>query len=310
MPHDLLKTLVAQTVKYLPTMWETRVQSVGREDILEKEMATHSSILAWKIPWTEKPGRLQPMGLQRVRHDWAASLWLSRHKACTEWLYIHHHYEWVDDINTNMNTMIMHSRLHMNKVCLPSHLFNIFTEHPRLWLALCRLPWRHRDEYEALEEPSSALKGGWKAAVRTNTAQVGVHHGKKGETQGKQAGTDGGKAINDPLKRISKESANCRSYLKRIREAQSHEEGGKKRAGGETVVVQSLSRVWLCNPWTAVCHASLPFTIFWSLCKFMPTESVMPSNHPILCSPLLLLLSVFPGIKSLAWTWSPPLSFD
>ena len=62
-------SLVAQTVKRLPTVWETRVQSLGREDPLEKEMATHSSILAWKIPWTEEIGWLLSMGLQRVRHD-------------------------------------------------------------------------------------------------------------------------------------------------------------------------------------------------------------------------------------------------
>ena len=54
--------LVAQTIKPLPTMQETRVRSLGREDPLEKEMATHSSPLAWKIPWTEEPGRLQSMG--------------------------------------------------------------------------------------------------------------------------------------------------------------------------------------------------------------------------------------------------------
>ena len=56
-------------VKRLPAMWETQVPSLGWEDTLEKEMATHSSILAWKIPWTEEPGRLQSMGSQRVRHD-------------------------------------------------------------------------------------------------------------------------------------------------------------------------------------------------------------------------------------------------
>ena len=61
--------LVAQMVKCLPMMQETRVQSLGWEDPLEKEMATHSSTLAWQIPWIEEPGRLQPMGLQRVRHD-------------------------------------------------------------------------------------------------------------------------------------------------------------------------------------------------------------------------------------------------
>ena len=60
---------MAQTVKRLPAMWETQVQSLGREDPLEKEMAAHSSILAWKIPWTKEPGRLQSMGSQRVGHD-------------------------------------------------------------------------------------------------------------------------------------------------------------------------------------------------------------------------------------------------
>ena len=61
-------------VKHLPTMRESQVQSLSQEDLLEKEMATHSSILAWKIPWTEEPGRPQSMGLQRVRHDSATSL--------------------------------------------------------------------------------------------------------------------------------------------------------------------------------------------------------------------------------------------
>ena len=60
---------MTQTVKRLPTMWETWVQSLGWEDLLEKEMANYSSILAWKIPWMEEPGRLQSMGLQRVGHD-------------------------------------------------------------------------------------------------------------------------------------------------------------------------------------------------------------------------------------------------
>ena len=70
-------SLVAQMVKHLLTRWETWVQSLGQDDPLEKEMATHSSTLAWKIPWTEEPGRLQSMGLQRVRHDWATPLSLS-----------------------------------------------------------------------------------------------------------------------------------------------------------------------------------------------------------------------------------------
>ena len=62
-------SLVAQRLKRLLPMWETRVQSLGQEDPLEKEMVTHSSILAWRIPWTEDPGRLQSTGSQRVGHD-------------------------------------------------------------------------------------------------------------------------------------------------------------------------------------------------------------------------------------------------
>ena len=62
-------SLVAQTVKRLSMMQETRVRSLGWEDPLEKEMVIHFSTIAWKIPWTEEPGRLQSMGLQRVGHD-------------------------------------------------------------------------------------------------------------------------------------------------------------------------------------------------------------------------------------------------
>ena len=60
---------MAQMVKNLPAMQETWVQSLGWEDPLEKEVATHSSILAWRIPWTEEPDWLQSLGLQRIRHD-------------------------------------------------------------------------------------------------------------------------------------------------------------------------------------------------------------------------------------------------
>ena len=62
-------SLVAQMVKHLPAMQETRARSLGREDPLEKEVATHSSTVAWRIPWTGDPGGLQSMGLQRVGHD-------------------------------------------------------------------------------------------------------------------------------------------------------------------------------------------------------------------------------------------------
>ena len=66
---NVVGSLVAQTVKCLPAMRETQVRSQGQEDPLEKEMATHSSILTWEIPWTEEPGGLQSMGSQRVRNN-------------------------------------------------------------------------------------------------------------------------------------------------------------------------------------------------------------------------------------------------
>ena len=65
----LFENMVAQEVTHLPTVQETWIQSLGHEDLLEREMAPHFSILAWKIPWMEEPGRLQSMGSQRVRHD-------------------------------------------------------------------------------------------------------------------------------------------------------------------------------------------------------------------------------------------------
>ena len=71
------QSLVAQMVKRLPAMRETWVRFLGREDPLEKEMAIHSSILAWKIPWMEEPDRLQSMGSQRVGHDFTFTLTLT-----------------------------------------------------------------------------------------------------------------------------------------------------------------------------------------------------------------------------------------
>ena len=66
-------SLVAQTVKNLPVMQEAGVRSQGQEDPLEKGKGTHSSILAWRIPWTEEPGGLQSIGLQRVEHNWVTN---------------------------------------------------------------------------------------------------------------------------------------------------------------------------------------------------------------------------------------------
>ena len=83
--HHAVTWLLAQRLKCLPTMWETRVRSLGWEDALEKEMVTHSTILAWRIPWREEPGRLQSTGSQRVGHDWATSLSLSFTLLSLDW---------------------------------------------------------------------------------------------------------------------------------------------------------------------------------------------------------------------------------
>ena len=85
-PTLRLTSLVDQMVKRLSTMRETWVQSLGRKDPLEKEMAPHSSTLAWRIPWTEEPGRLQSMGWQRVGHDWATSLHFTEIWTQINWL--------------------------------------------------------------------------------------------------------------------------------------------------------------------------------------------------------------------------------
>ena len=79
-PHRSYLSLLAQRVKRLPRVGETKVRSLGQEDPLQKEMATHSSTLAWKIPWTVEHGRLQSTGSQRVGQDWATSLHL--HLTC------------------------------------------------------------------------------------------------------------------------------------------------------------------------------------------------------------------------------------
>ena len=104
---------MAQTVKNLPAMQETRVRFLGQEDPLEKEMAIHFNTLAWKIPWMEEPDMLQSMGSQRVGHDWAISLSLGISKAKTSewsinesrvntWVFLNHSF------SHNVLTIIVH----------------------------------------------------------------------------------------------------------------------------------------------------------------------------------------------------------
>ena len=101
--------LVAQMVKNLSAMWKTRVRSLGQEDALEKGMTTHSSIFAWRIPWTEEPGGLQSMGSQRVGHDWTANTLTSHRQSVSQsvqllsrvWLFAA---PWITQAELKVNT--------------------------------------------------------------------------------------------------------------------------------------------------------------------------------------------------------------
>ena len=112
---DLWASLVIQRGRRLPAVQETRVRSLGQEDPLEKEMATHSSILAWRIPRMKKPGRLQSMGSQRIGHDWAASLSLSV-DVCIQWVVL------LTSIFIFLNTLIKFTSLPAwsDNICLQS----------------------------------------------------------------------------------------------------------------------------------------------------------------------------------------------
>ena len=112
-------SLVAQTVKCLPTMQETQVQSQGWDD-LEKEIANHSSILAWNIPWMEELGRLQSMGSQRVGHDWVTSLSFF-YSGCHRW-WISYWDQWDSECLFFVNCFILFIINELNVVILRLHL--------------------------------------------------------------------------------------------------------------------------------------------------------------------------------------------
>ena len=95
-------------VKNLPAMQETPVQSLGWEDPLEKEMVTHSSTLAWKIPWTKEPGGLWSIGSPRVGHDWVTNTHIYRHTCMCVCMYIHTY----SCIHTHLHTHTLHTHTH------------------------------------------------------------------------------------------------------------------------------------------------------------------------------------------------------
>ena len=106
-----MASLVAQRLKNPPAMWETWARPLGWEDPLEKEMATHSSIFAWRIPWTEEPGRLQSMESQKVGHDWTAK----HSTAINTGNHAHHHQLLGKCTSKLQDTTLMPTRMTMIK---------------------------------------------------------------------------------------------------------------------------------------------------------------------------------------------------
>ena len=157
-PHLILNFQLS--VKNLPVMQEAQVRSLSQEDPLEKEMAAHSSILAWKIPWTEEPGRLQSMGSQRVGHDWATKQNCSHkmHSVCSETTQTHFSHHWIQSRGYNNEN-------HRNAFC--------WKENGQLrWWGCPLLPTSpsSRSQYRAQRvRPSGWIsihfKGPWKNAI-------------------------------------------------------------------------------------------------------------------------------------------------
>jgi len=195
--------------------WEMWVQSLGWVDPLEEVMAIHSSILAWRIPWTEEPGGLRSIGSQRLRHDWTDL-------AATQLMY------W--------NSLFYYNSI---AVLSGNMLLNL-----------------HYKSSISIRKKRERIKYFRPTIMKLLFSFWNFNH--------------------EGLLYSSKHKALTPKFSS----------------------VQSLSRVrFFVTPWTAACQASLSITNTWSLFKLMFIESVMPSNHLILCHPLLLLSSVFPSIR-------------
>ena len=125
----VILAFLRNSLKHLLPMQETWVRSLCWEDPLEKEMVTHSSILAWRIPWTEEPGRLQSTGSQRVGHDWATSLHFTYPHKCLCWVYIFLLFNKFFSLTTMGICLHVHSQIPLfssTEKNLDSHLSLIF----------------------------------------------------------------------------------------------------------------------------------------------------------------------------------------
>ena len=234
--HSLLwwASLVAEMVKNLPAVQETWVLSLGEEDPLEKGMAIHSSILVWKILWTEEPGGLQSMGSHSDGQDWATD-----------------------------NSTSFSSLAHIcSPTCISCQAWSLSFGFTHRTIS----PWVRIFTISTWERLGSgtlaAVLAPWKSSPWATKHNKTIHECAVGATYEQQ----------DTKKQKIPTSTS------------------------KVVVVQSLSHVQLFEtPWTAACQASLSITNSQSLLKLMSIESVMPSNHLILCHPLLS--SIFPSIR-------------
>ena len=143
--RDWNRVSMVQRVKHLPAMQDTRVQFLGWEDPLEKEMATQSSTLAWKIPWTEEPGGLQSMGSQIVGHDWVTSLSLSFQWVYSSFQGYFNHQLWIADLYSLLSFPIWEGALYIfcwfvNTIYFGSKFF-VKNMYYKYYLPLCSLPF-------------------------------------------------------------------------------------------------------------------------------------------------------------------------
>ena len=151
-------SLVAQMVKRLPKMRETWIRSLDGEDPLEKEMATHSSILAWKIPWTEEPGGLQSMGLQRVGHNWATSFFNVLYFTIKRFKNGWHHSSYVLDTSDAPKSLWRSS--FCPALCVLSRLLIPLSSYPQISLLKILYPFSFPRVLWVLNlAPTNSLKG-------------------------------------------------------------------------------------------------------------------------------------------------------
>ena len=159
-------SLVAQMVKHLPAMQETQVWSLVWEDPLEKEMATHSSTLAWRIPWTEEPGRLQSRGLQRVGHDWMTSLSFPYH--------VRNYLVKVHIVSIKVSLLLLNLEWRLTEFCQKNTLVtaNTLCQHKR-WL----YTWTSPDGQYQNQSDYILLSQRWRSSIQSAKTRLGVDCG-------------------------------------------------------------------------------------------------------------------------------------